>query len=68
MGTPISGIVGINVVLGSQSVDVYPLLNGGNFGIEALLPSFTYPHIFGLDVAGTVVVVGENVQGTPFLE
>lgn len=31
--------------------------------INRPLPSFTYPHIFGLDAAGTVVAVGENVQG-----
>lgn len=39
-GTPVSGIVGTNVVLGSQSVAAHPLLNGGNFGIEASLLTF----------------------------
>ncbi|GKQ42967.1 alcohol dehydrogenase [Companilactobacillus sp. RD055328] len=31
--------------------------------IEKPLSSFEYPHIFGLDAAGTVVSVGENVKG-----
>lgn len=55
-GTNVSGIVGTNVVLGSQSVDVYPLLNGGNFGIEASLLTF----IGGILLIACIYYLGQN--------